>query len=409
LAENRTTTISPTEPVDVPRWVSRGRIPGLDGLRAIAIVLVLLAHASNTTGFPASKSTIALFQNGAIGVDVFFVLSGFLITVLLSRELDRTNTVSLKKFYLRRVLRIIPAYAAFLLVVFDLTLLGLVPMHWYDWLGALTYTINWINSDIRSWEIGHIWSLSIEEHFYFIWPFLLLTFGAKRARITLCGYLVAVPILRLLARVFFREYSALVYTSTLMRMDSIAIGCILALLASEPWFRKRTQLSGKKLFGVSILAMLILIVSHLLQAYWPVYAIMLSTTIDAVAIATIIWLCVNHNDNLIGRLLDSRLMVAIGTLSYSFYLWQQLFLAPHGSSWIRSWPWNIGFALLAGVASYLLIESPFLRIKERIAIGHRQCLQGVTTYQVPQPVQSVLEGPNGQTPSNSDQVRLRLG
>ena len=354
-----------------PEWLLRGRIPCLDGLRAVAILLVLLAHWSQTHGFPATGAMVTLFRQGAIGVDIFFVLSGFLITVLLMRELDETQTVSLREFYLRRGLRIMPAFATFVLVIFALTSLGFVSLHPGEWLSVLTYTVNWVSPEHRSWEVGHLWSLSIEEHFYLIWPFLLLRLEPKRARRALVAYLAILPALRIGARLAFHDYTALAYSSTLVRMDSIAVGCVMAICAFDPAFRQRVRLTGRAAFAAGTLAMIGLTASLALGNWWPSYALVAGDTVNAAAIAIMIWLCVHHGESFPGRLLRSRPLATLGVLSYSLYLWQQLFLNRNSTSWLCQWPWNILFAAAAGIASYLLIETPFLRIKDHISRNKR--------------------------------------
>src|SRR5947208_208815 len=142
-----------------PVWINSGRIPALDGLRAIAVGFVLLAHVHRTSGFPNLAPPRAVGYIGTVGVDVFFLLSGFLITTLLCREYDRTRRTSLRAFYLRRILRIVPAYVCFLLFVLALQLSGNADVSGWDWVASATYTMNFVPRP--AWEVGHIWSLSI--------------------------------------------------------------------------------------------------------------------------------------------------------------------------------------------------------------------------------------------------------
>ena len=101
----------------------------------------------------------------------FFVLSGFLITTLLLKEFDSNGSISLKKFYARRTLRIFPAFYFFLLVLFVADRLGLVPrIDGSSWIHALTYTMDYVGLKDRPWNLGHIWSLAVEEQFYLLWP-----------------------------------------------------------------------------------------------------------------------------------------------------------------------------------------------------------------------------------------------
>lgn len=165
-----------------PDWVEKGRIPCLDGLRAISILLVLGFHASGTEGFPSSEWLRSLLRHGGVGVDVFFVISGFLITLLLFREQDRTGRISLCKFYIRRSLRILPAMFAYLAFVALLQAMGIASLSTIDWVVALTYTANFHGTFSHSAQpIEHLWSLSVEEHFYLIWPPILVLLGTKRA------------------------------------------------------------------------------------------------------------------------------------------------------------------------------------------------------------------------------------
>jgi peptidoglycan/LPS O-acetylase OafA/YrhL len=345
-----------------PGWLSRGRVPCLDGLRGISILLVLLAHAARTHGFSSPALVRAVARYGSIGVDVFFVLSGFLITLLLLRELERTRTVSLKGFYWRRALRILPAYVAFVLVVFGISRLGLAHLQGRDWVGALTYTVNFLEKP--RWEIGHVWSLSIEEQFYLFWPALLLLLGQSRARRVALGYLWVAPALRIAIWAFDRPHLRMVDAWTFTRMDSIAIGCVLALSAAEPPFRKRFQVTDRSAPALTALAVGVLIAS-LVAGQRALYSIALGYSVNAVAIAAIIWICISRERNPVARFLHWPPLVILGTASYSLYLWQQLFLNPHNSGWACRWPVNLCFAVLAAGVSHLLIERPFLRLKER--------------------------------------------
>lgn len=149
--------------------VSKSHIPSLDGIRAIAIFLVFIAHAGLDHVVP-----------GAFGVTVFFFLSGYLITTLLRREFEKTNTVNLKNFYLRRILRIWPSFYFVLIAGFILTLLGLIPGT-IQVKPALSQILHFANYHYIShgWEgltlgTGVFWSLAVEEHFYLIFPFIYL-------------------------------------------------------------------------------------------------------------------------------------------------------------------------------------------------------------------------------------------
>src|SRR5436853_6665467 len=140
------------------------RIPSLDGLRAISITLVVLSHLVKWKHIALAP----LQADGGLRVQIFFVLSGYLITKLLLTEYDRTSTISLREFYIRRAFRIFPAAFVFLAIV--------VPLYWHEmrWYHVAAAFFYVANMDIaRPWVFGHLWSLSIEEQFYLLWPLAL--------------------------------------------------------------------------------------------------------------------------------------------------------------------------------------------------------------------------------------------
>jgi peptidoglycan/LPS O-acetylase OafA/YrhL len=140
----------------------RRSIPSLDGLRAISISLVLLAHASLFPDFPKRLELTSHFA--LLGVRVFYVISGYLITTLLLRELTRSPRIDLRRFYFRRTLRIFPPYYVFLGCVALAGAMGILSMGGARWIPAVTYTSNILSTG--SWFIGHSWTLSMEEQFY---------------------------------------------------------------------------------------------------------------------------------------------------------------------------------------------------------------------------------------------------
>jgi peptidoglycan/LPS O-acetylase OafA/YrhL len=164
------------------------RIPSLDGLRAISIALVVFSHMVQWKHIAPTY----LAGYGLFGVFVFFVLSGYLITNLLLREHERTATVNLKKFYIRRAFRILPAAFVFLAVT---TILFRHEIHWYHVAAAAFYFANMDPS--RPFILWHLWSLSVEEQFYLLWPFALKKWFHRKTAILLC-VLFATPLLRCL-------------------------------------------------------------------------------------------------------------------------------------------------------------------------------------------------------------------
>src|SRR5882672_10627261 len=171
-------------------------IKALDGVRGIAILLVILFH-------------YGYLGCGWIGVQLFFVLSGYLITSILLQERSQSLGAYLKRFYWRRSLRIFPLYYLYLLVLLGTYLALKIPPAFSDqWIYLFTYTYN-VRQVLPNYDgsqlLIHLWSLSVEEQFYLIWPLLVFVFAAHRFRTLLIALVVAVPLLRLLAALYLTQ------------------------------------------------------------------------------------------------------------------------------------------------------------------------------------------------------------
>ena len=165
---------------------------------------------------------------------------------------------------------------------------------------------------------------------------------------------------------------------TLTRLDSIAIGCCLALLATSPRWGHRFRVTPKSAFWLFVAGIGLLVVlgaMPFLSGRYKIigyYSMSLSNSVVSLVMAGIIWSAANTGNGLPGRILNSRPFQVIGILSYSLYLWQQPFLSPYRTGWAFSWPINVGMAFLAAVLSYLCVESPFLRLKDRLGHSYRK-------------------------------------
>jgi peptidoglycan/LPS O-acetylase OafA/YrhL len=329
---------------------SQRSIPGLDGLRAVSILLVMGSHMTSTRPFPA-----ALRNNpvGNFGVLVFFVISGFLITSVLIREIERTGTISLPQFYFRRALRLFPACYVLIGVVAALAHWRLLDLNSGDLTAALTYTMNF--HPTRAWSLGHLWTLAVEEQFYLLWPWLLGILGARRAIPWLLGMLVAAPLLRVVS-----PYAG-VSLNFFIASDCLATGCLLALcrssLAANPVY---SRLLSSRWFWLIPFAALFVYFIPSINLLWlagiPFMNFAIAGTLD--------W-AMRNTQGLVGRSLNSPVMRFLGVLSYSLYLWQQIFFNPNSNSPLCAFPLNLIATFLAALASYLLIECPFLRLRAR--------------------------------------------
>ena len=192
--------------------------PDLDGLRAVAVLLVIAGHAS----WPVPNGA------GTVGVTAFFVLSGYLITSLLTAERDRTGRIDLVAFYGRRARRLVPTLVAVIVTCALLTLHGSwqpVPML-AGTVTSLAWVTNWFSTSADLGPLGHTWSLAIEGQFYLAWPLIVLLLPRQARFIALLGIAAAV-----VARLSVVDpYAA--YFATATRMDALLIGCLCALLGS---------------------------------------------------------------------------------------------------------------------------------------------------------------------------------
>jgi peptidoglycan/LPS O-acetylase OafA/YrhL len=321
--------------------VKERRIPSLDALRAISIVLVILSHLVKWKHI----STQLLGSYGALGVFIFFVLSGYLITGILLREHERSSTINLVDFYARRAFRIFPAALVFLAIV--------VILYWHQMrsfhIAAAVFYV--ANMDVtRPWIFGQLWSLSIEEQFYLLWPFALRMWYRHRITIVLCGFLIT-PVFQT-AIYAFRIHSGLAGSLPVFS-SQLPIGCLLAILAPRipkipgwlalvmlaaflliPWFPAISP--ARTLFMLFVLQPILYVstaglVLHVIQVPY-----------GALNWAPVAWL---------------------GRISYSLYLWQELFssnAALHGGYFLAL-P-----AVACACLSYYRVEQPMLRLRDAL-------------------------------------------
>lgn len=328
------------------------RIPSLDGLRAISIGLVLLAHTSGTRFFPS----ITHYRNsmGYFGVRIFFVISGFLITTLLLKELAKTGRISLKWFYIRRLFRIFPPAYTYMLVMTGLTLGGIVGLGRMDLAHAFTYTVNY--QAVRPWLTIHLWSLSVEEQFYLIWPAVLFLAG-RRAGLWIAASMILVAPLQAAAMAHWFPEVPWVGKSFQGNMDALAVGCVLAGI--------REKLHGLRWYGAFQTSPVFLIVPAVMVA-GGVADIPMGVTALNISIGLFIDRYVRFHTGPFGRLLNWGPVAYIGMLSYSIYLWQEPFLNRESMQPFCWFPLNLICAGAAAVASYYLVERPFLRLRKKL-------------------------------------------
>jgi len=319
-----------------------GYRPALDGVRGIAILLVLVYHAG-------------LIPAGYYGVDVFFVLSGFLITTLLLEEHGGTGRISLAAFYGRRARRLLPAVGVMLAAAasvyvglgqFDLPLLGYLA-------ACLFYVANIVRASGHMFPpgLGHMWSLAQEEQFYLLWPPLLILalrrYSLRRIAIALAaaiaiavawrGYLTAVD-----------GPTARVIMAPDTRADALLVGCLLAVARMQGF-------QPGRLLRPAGLAALAAVIAASLTVWGLTPMLLIGRPGIAIVTALVVAVAVEQR-SLLARLLSFAPLVRLGVVSYSLYLWH-LF----AYNVVQDVPLKLALALLLAAGSYRYIEQPFRR------------------------------------------------
>jgi peptidoglycan/LPS O-acetylase OafA/YrhL len=348
-----------------------GYRPQLDGVRGLAVLLVLTYHVGAVLWRPAR---LWLAPGGILGLDVFFVLSGFLITCLLLSEADRRGSVALGAFAGRRLRRLVPVMVALFAFLLTIAFAGKM----YEPAAILrsvptvfTFSHNWAVALGWDVSVGHLWSVALEAQFYLVWALVVaLAVRCRRpyhALATVAGVgVLAVLVGRSLAMSGGTPLLQL-YMGTIWRFDSPLVGALVGVVASAgwlPWFRGRLAV-GAGLVGLAVLSVGV-----------AVFQLGDSTlyhggfTVAALCVGAIVLGAVREPPSVLGRLLALRPLAVVGLVSYSLYVWHlPLFeiLAKNTGGWSPPVRAIVGvvLALVVATASYLVIERPFLRHRRR--------------------------------------------
>ncbi len=362
--------------------LGRTYYPALDGLRGIAILLVVIYH---------NFSFLTFFRFGWMGVDLFFVLSGFLITDLLLKT--KENGSFLKNFYIRRVLRIFPLYYLTLFIFFLLAPYFFsekgpsTVFHYYEenkfWFW--TYFQNWLFVEKGMAPVpylSHFWSLAVEEQFYIFWPLIVFFVKdlSKLKKLSIILILIAI-VFRFYTRISFPDDVEKYYCSTLTRMDSLLIGGLLAIRLKEGLIIPTMFIKSVSCICVLLLTLVFISGDSLRQDN-----LILSTvgyTCFAVFFSCVIYLFITARESIISWFKGLHILNYIGKISYGIYVYHipiYLILGTQFSNVISTWA-NIDkgqtgicvsvlsliFTLLASTASFYILEKPILSLKKHFA------------------------------------------
>ncbi|MFW7266625.1 acyltransferase family protein [Gluconacetobacter sp. Hr-1-5] len=286
-------------------------IPSLDGIRAISIIIVLFSHAGVSKLIP-----------GGFGVTIFFFLSGFIITTLMFREHDKNGTISLRNFYIRRALRLTPSLLLCIAAAIILVLLGAA----HGTIDPLTLTsqlfffFNYFSIYGNAHPIDGLsvlWSLSVEEHFYLIWPTVFILFMKNRVHIVqIAGLAVLLLIWRYIRLFFLHDTEWTIYTLTDTRFDSLIFGCLLAILQNK--YKIKQQNNYILVYSIIFSSILFLIFSLLFQE--DSFRSTWRYTIQGIALLPLFHFSVTMPNLIIFRPLNWTISRMIGVWSYNIYL-----------------------------------------------------------------------------------------
>lgn len=322
------------------------RLPGLDGIRGLAVAWVVFCHV-----YPWDESLLGMLAaRGGYGVQIFFVLSGFIITNLLLREEANFGKVSLANFYLRRSVRILPVVCVFLLSMLALDVAGFIDIPALDYVSSLTF---WRNFEVSANRItGHLWSLSVEEQFYILWPVLFVVARKRTLRIILC---VTLLIVARTAVSVLPNLGVPRHVVAKANYAPIMTGALLAVLVYDRKYPPRI------VNGMGLVAVPILIACISVYGTGSSAVNLFASMLGYACIAAVIYAAAYGNEWL-ARAMEWKPLKLLGLVSYSLYVWQQPFCFWPGG--LTLWAKAVAIAGCT-LVSYWLVERPTMRLSKR--------------------------------------------
>ena len=340
---------------------SRHLIPGLDAIRAAAVVMVLLWH-------------FELPISGPLGVMIFFVLSGFLITGILLKEFDKTASISLKRFYARRAFRIFPTFYFCWFLVTALRIYHHAHIGKWEAIGSFFYLTDYIratradpHSELHMWIS---WSLAIEEQFYLLWPALLLFLLRRKVNlaVALSGLILFIWVYRYIAASLFGASGTYIYNAFEMRVDALMVGGLLAVIVSRDALGGlRLALVRSQWLALIPFALLALVsIGETGKYEVPLFFGLLSFSLQPIVVAVLIVQVVHWSAGP-WMFLESRWIKFLAQISYALYLYH--IVARDEATRLTRGHWipiGMACAFALAIGSHYWIERPMLKLRDRL-------------------------------------------
>lgn len=354
------------------RAPARNHLASLDGLRALSIVLVIFSHSRGAYAGGIDNYRLCNYY-GHLGVSIFFVISGLLISWLMIREREATGVVSLRNFYIRRALRILPVFWLFLLCVLGLKWAHVIEVSGMDVLRAFTFTRNyplWVHGQKYSFWLDHTWSLSLEEQFYLVWPSLFAYLSRRGSRYFAAATVLAGPALRVGSYYLLPSMRGLGHGMFHTSIDILMMGCVAAFLLDSPDWRERVKkLPANAVVMVSILFLFGVepwILGHV-QAHTlgKSLANVFMPSFEGGMITASILVLVAGAGGMVRGALNRPLAMHVGKISYGLYLWQEFFFQSGSVHSLASLLWRWGAVYCIALCSFHIVEKPMMGLRKK--------------------------------------------
>jgi len=386
---------------------SSGYLPTLDGWRGLAVLGVILGHAELVwRGMGVLPPWARYLINGSStkGVQLFFAISGFLITSRLIEEWHSFGRISLKRFYVRRACRILPPAITYLAILGILGMAGIAALPRGSILSCLLFFRNYWSGQCSL--TGHFWSLSIEEQFYLVWPSILVLTGLRRSKYAAAAIILAIVAWRWAAFYHPRARALLpgsFWGGSDICFDGLLAGCLVGILLDSQQLKK---LFSKYLSAWVVGAIILLILATGGRTYTPGGRTIQSALMPFLVVATVL-----NPQTSLGRLLENRSLRWIGRLSYSLYIWQEIFLFL-GEKQLAWYPLRLLGLLGVATLSFYFVERPMVKLGYSLApppsLGHADLISKPESRSVAFGFSQSSEGPAQTIPEIPRVPRIAL-